>query len=211
MFSVLYSGFIFRDINNRVRINLQKLEKISCPLAIKIQLIEQYFFRELIQVCQNVKEKLHKTFEFLNLKRLLYFGEVNSAHPQRDYRLTYVLFYSPFSTLFPISFLVLHQVLVCHSLPYFFKWLNTFLDKMVGNYLWNVAEKNSWSLWLVAEGLTLITLSACLSPRSSVQCQVRQSMQGPWLNLKRALPHTAGGQQEQSPWPWVILIISLQV
>ena len=50
---------------------------------------------------------------------------------------------------------------------------------MVGNYLWNVAEKNSLGLWLVAEGLTLITLSARLSLLSSVQCQVRQSRQGP--------------------------------
>lgn len=35
---------------------------------------------------------------------------------------------------------------------------------MVGNYLWNAAEKNSLSLWLAAEGLTLIILSlhACL-------------------------------------------------
>ena len=38
---------------------------------------------------------------------------------------------------------------------------------MVGNYLWNVAEKNSLGLWLVAEGLTFGTLSACLSPHRS--------------------------------------------
>lgn len=33
---------------------------------------------------------------------------------------------------------------------------------MVGDYLWNAAEKNSLSLWLVAEGFTLIILSLSL-------------------------------------------------
>ena len=73
------------------------------------------------------------------------------------------------------------------------------------------AEKNSLSLWLVAEGFTLITLSACMSPLTSVQCQVRRSMQGPLENSKRALPHEAGGQQEQSLWPGVISRISPQI
>lgn len=71
---------------------------------------------------------------------------------------------------------------------------------MVGNYLRNAAGKNSVSLWLLAEGLTLISLSlhACLL---LVVSNVKSDSPGRALDrMLRALLHAAGGQQEQSLW-----------
>lgn len=158
------------------------MEKISFQLASVLDTTYKKCttLREFMPVCQHIKEKLSKTLEFINLKN--WCTLVKWTPPSlKDSRLTYILVYPPFFILFLISFLVWHQPLLCQFAT-FFKWLNTFLDKMVGDYLWNAAGKNSLSFWRVAEQFTLIIvlLSAGLSPLSSVQCQVRQSMQGPW-------------------------------
>jgi hypothetical protein len=63
---------------------------------------------------------------------------------------------------------------------------------MVGNYVWNVAEKNSLSHWLAAEGLTLITLSlhACLllavsNVKSAIPCRaLDRTLKGHYHSLQ---------------------------
>lgn len=78
---------------------------------------------------------------------------------------------------------------MCYSLLYFFND-NILLDKMVGNYFWNVVEKNFLSFWLVVEGFILIIffLYVCFrlvvfNVKVDSLCRVDRTLKGYYFTL----------------------------